>query len=74
MTGNFYSSLVRIVAGKIQQKRGLMIVQCCVCKKIRQEDNSWKIPVKGERGESHAYCPICKTSVLQEIKKNEEQA
>jgi len=37
-----------------------MVVQCCVCKKVRQTDGSWtEQSVEGRRDISHGYCPDC---------------
>jgi len=38
----------------------MFIVQCCVCKKVKQNDESWQhnsIPEKSRI--SHGYCPDC---------------
>lgn len=47
-----------------------MLVQCCVCKKVR-EAGRWKessdIDI-GDRDFSHGYCPPCAAQVFAEIR------
>ncbi|GEM_PF-2519276 len=49
-----------------------MIVQCCVCGKIRH-DARWIIPthqqLKNEQI-SHTYCPLCAHKTITEYRKN----
>ena len=47
-----------------------MIVQCCVCKKIRQ-DGGWVEPKKWLDPEnvSHGYCPACAAEAFAEIRR-----
>lgn len=36
-----------------------MTVQCCVCKKVK-DDGTWKLENRIHRTDvSHTYCPIC---------------
>jgi hypothetical protein len=36
-----------------------MTVQCCVCKKVR-DDQVWKLEDRIHRADvSHTYCPVC---------------
>ncbi len=47
-----------------------MIVQCCVCRKIRQ-DGGWVEPKKWLDPEnvSHGYCPACAAEAFAEIRR-----
>lgn len=47
-----------------------MVVQCCVCKSIR-ENGAWHKPSRIERllrGASHGYCPECASLAYAEIR------
>lgn len=48
-----------------------MIVQCCVCKKIRYGNNVWKHAAEKQDSihleASHGYCPKCAKAAFQEI-------
>lgn len=46
-----------------------MIVQCCVCRKIRQADLWVEPDARSTEGEdvSHGYCPECGTEALEEF-------
>jgi len=45
-----------------------MVVQCCVCKRIRVEDNWVGVanPESIARTASHGYCPTCFVEALAE--------
>ena len=48
-----------------------MKVQCCVCKRVRQEDEKWAREGKARvqpNSVSHGYCPRCAARVLAEIR------
>ncbi len=48
-----------------------MIVQCCVCGRIRR-DAQWTIPSRHQLQNqqiSHTYCPICAHKTLLEYRK-----
>lgn len=48
-----------------------MIIQCCVCHKVRQEDGSWKEEDTMDRMDvSHGYCPPCAEKALAEAEKS----
>jgi hypothetical protein len=50
-----------------------LIVQCCVCKRVRTEENTWEMynrPIENKI--SHGYCPPCFEEAKREI--NEQQA
>lgn len=47
-----------------------MVVQCCVCKRIR-ENNSWAkptLPLTNEKAMSHGYCPNCADEAFREVR------
>ncbi|MCP4642653.1 MAG: hypothetical protein GY851_19565 [bacterium] len=47
-----------------------MIVQCCVCKKVRQRDESWRAleqALPDKAAVSHGYCPVCAAKAFDEI-------
>ena len=47
-----------------------MVVQCCVCQKVR-EGEEWiavEDPYLSMRSVSHTYCPVCKKVSLRELK------
>ncbi|HOQ31709.1 MAG TPA: hypothetical protein PLA12_04250 [Candidatus Hydrogenedens sp.] len=49
-----------------------MIVQCCVCGKIRH-DARWMIPTRHQLKDqqiSHIYCPACAHKTISEYRKN----
>ena len=48
-----------------------MVVQCCVCKRIRTARAQWVQPkdLASLRGHvSHGYCPACAEEAFQEIR------
>lgn len=47
-----------------------MMVQCCVCKRIRQGD-AWTDASEAENGRevSHGYCPACAEAAFAEIRR-----
>lgn len=54
-----------------------MVVQCCVCKKIRQADGSWRhqaIPAGEENYVSHSYCPECFEPIMAEFRSEKKQS
>lgn len=36
-----------------------MLVQCCVCKKIERDGNTWEDASEHYHDASHTYCPTC---------------
>jgi len=36
-----------------------MTIQCCVCKKVKDEESWTKQQVVSPKDVSHTYCPIC---------------
>ena len=54
----------------MQKGRHIMVVQCCVCKKIRKND-AWIMAAPTTHREavtSHGYCPNCAKDAFREIK------
>ncbi len=50
-----------------------MITQCCVCKKVRQDDGSWTSQeTEGRMDISHGYCPKCYAQVLKDIEEGKQ--
>jgi hypothetical protein len=47
-----------------------MVVQCCVCRKVR-DGSRWNKPPKGHHPEtvSHGYCPVCAAEAFAEIRR-----
>jgi hypothetical protein len=48
-----------------------MIVQCCVCHKVRNEEKTWVAPSQSFEGQdiSHGYCPVCAAEAFAEIRR-----
>lgn len=45
-----------------------MMIQCCVCQKIRQPNKSWiEQSTEGEEV-SHTYCPLCLQQAMADVK------
>lgn len=45
-----------------------MIVQCCVCRRVR-ENGAWVAPPESANDEiSHGYCPACSERIFAEIR------
>lgn len=37
-----------------------MTTQCCICKRVREEQGAWKPATPEETATvSHTYCPVC---------------
>ena len=51
--------------------RVTMIVQCCVCNKVRDAQGEWVTPAeKIDREQaSHGYCPACAADAFAEIQR-----
>ena len=50
-----------------------MVVQCCVCKKVRRQSGEWAAfapPTPSET--SHGYCPRCAEIALAEIRRRHQ--
>ena len=49
-----------------------MVVQCCVCQRVRHE-NEWVAPTKAvaesRESVSHGYCPRCAAEAFAEIRR-----
>jgi hypothetical protein len=48
-----------------------MVVQCCVCKKVRQQSGIWirtNLSAEAARETSHGYCPRCAETAFSEIR------
>ncbi|MBN2307414.1 MAG: hypothetical protein JXR94_00495 [Candidatus Hydrogenedentes bacterium] len=48
-----------------------MIVQCCVCKKVRK-DGHWvelRTPLRKGAFVSHGYCPVCAAKAFEEVRR-----
>ena len=57
------SAIIQSKSAQIKVLSGLLPV-CCVCKKIRNENNQWEameeyISARSESNFSHSYCPVC---------------
>lgn len=44
-----------------------MVIQCCQCKKVRDGDNWYTIPLMDETRVSHSYCPTCFANAMTAI-------
>ena len=60
-----FQNLYKILSG--------MLSICCVCKKVRDKDNSWKpidnyVSDHSEASFSHGYCPECYEKAKEEMK------
>lgn len=52
-----------------------MVVQCCVCRKVRHQSGQWNhdVPPAHITPEaSHAYCPPCADAAFAEIRRRVE--
>jgi len=47
-----------------------MLVQCCVCHKVRNENNKWVVSiVPSDAVVSHTYCEECTDNALADIRR-----
>lgn len=52
------------------RKREDMVVQCCLCKRIRDQHRWVEEPARGLASEnvSHGYCPTCAAKAFAEVR------
>ena len=60
---NYHGSTTKEVA---------MIVQCCVCKKVRDDNGDWVNPPRNLQEATHTYCPTCLAEARQQLLKQQQ--